>query len=94
MAIEIIERCPLGAECEEVKGDKIYRCKWYSKVEGQNPVTGELISERRCDINWLVMIGIENNKRLHGTAAATEDVRNILHLAAEEQAKLKLEDKG
>lgn len=94
MTPKIIVKCPLGKECEEIVGDEIHRCAWYSEVEGQNPVNGEQIRERRCDINWLVMIGIENNKRMTGTAVATESLRNVLVSAAHEHAIKKQKKTG
>jgi len=68
--------CPLGHKCEEIKGDRISRCAWFTKLAGQNPTTGEQIDEQGCAMSWLPILLVENAKTNRGTSAAVESFRN------------------
>ena len=75
--LEIVYTCPLGHTCEEIKDNKIHRCRWYNtEIEGMNPQTGETIKEYRCDISWGPILAVENARTNRGQTAALESFRN------------------
>ena len=76
MDIKIILTCPLGSQCETIKGDAIHRCAWYTKLAGTNPNTGEQVDEHGCAMSWLPMLLIENSGQQRSTSAAVESFRN------------------
>ena len=76
MEIKTVLTCPLGAKCEEIKGDAIHRCAWYTTLAGTNPNTGESVDEKGCAIAWLPMLLIENSMQQRSTSAAVESFRN------------------
>ena len=76
MEIKTVLTCPLGAKCEEIKGDAIHRCAWYTKLAGTNPNTGETVDEHGCAMSWLPMLMIENSMQQRSTSAAVESFRN------------------
>ena len=76
MEIKTVLTCPLGAKCEEIKGDAIHRCAWYTKLAGTNPNTGETVDEHGCAMAWLPMLMIENSMQQRSTSAAVESFRN------------------
>ena len=81
MEIKTVLTCPLGAKCEEIKGDAIHRCHWFTKLAGTNPNTGEVLDENGCAIAWLPMLMIENSMQQRSTSAAVESFRNESMLA-------------
>ena len=77
MDIKVITVCPLGmSSCEEIKGDAIHRCAWYTKLAGTNPNTGEQTDEQGCAMSWMPMLLIENSMQQRSTSAAVESFRN------------------
>jgi hypothetical protein len=74
--IETVFTCPLGSTCEEVKDNKLHRCRWYTKLVGENPQTGEVTNESDCAITFLPMLLIENARTNRGQTAALESFRN------------------
>jgi hypothetical protein len=78
MAIKEAVSCPMGSQCEEIKGDTLYRCAWSVKIAGKNPNTGEELSEWRCSMAWLPILLIENTNKQIGTASAVESLRNVV----------------
>ena len=44
--IETVLTCPLGSQCEEVKGGKLHKCAWLITLAGRNPQTGEMMDEK------------------------------------------------
>jgi len=76
MEIKTVLTCPLGAKCEEIKGDAIHRCAWYTTLAGTNPNTGDKVDEKGCAIAWLPMLMIENSMQQRSTSAAVESFRN------------------
>ena len=78
MAIKEAISCPLGAQCEEIKGDTLYRCAWSVKIAGKNPNTGEEVNEWKCSMAWLPLLLIENTSKQIGTASAVESFRNAV----------------
>ena len=76
MAIEVVITCPLGSACEEIKNNKLYRCRWYTQVAGINPQTGESVDEWNCAMSWIPLLLIENANTNRGQTAAIESMRN------------------
>lgn len=77
MAIEIVMTCPLGSSCEEIKNGAIHRCRWYKCLAGQDPQTGETLSDVwDCSLAWLPLLLVENANTGRSVAAATESFRN------------------
>ena len=74
--LNIIQTCPLGNACEEVKDNSIYRCQWYQEVIGNDPQTGDRMSKRKCAIVLNNSLQIEISKQLRGLQSATESFRN------------------
>ena len=74
--MEIEYTCPLGHKCETAKDNKLYRCRWYIKVQGKNPQNEELLDEFRCAYEWGVMLQIENTQRVNQLGASIESFRN------------------
>ena len=73
--IETVLTCPLGHKCEEVKGDKIHRCAWFTTLAGRNPQTGEQIDEKACAIAWLPVMQVEVAQSNRGTSEAVVSLR-------------------
>ena len=76
MAIETINFCPLGAECETVKDGKIHKCMWHVKLVGQDPQTKEEMDQWGCAMAWQPLLMIENSRQQRSTASAVESLRN------------------
>jgi hypothetical protein len=76
MAIETILTCPLGSKCEEAKDGKIYRCAWYTKLQGKNPQSEEIIDEWGCAISWLPLMQVEVAQTNRGQTAAICSMRD------------------
>lgn len=68
--------CPLGSKCEEVRGDVLYTCPWYTKLKGQHPQTGLVVDESQCAIAWLPVLLCESARQQQSTGAAIESFRN------------------
>ena len=74
--MEIKEICPLGAECEEAKDNKIYRCAWYTCLKGKDPQSEKEIDEWGCSLKWLPVLLVENAQTNRGQTTALESFRN------------------
>ena len=74
MKIELT--CPLGSKCETAKDDTLYRCAWFTKLQGKNPQDGKEIDEWGCAIAWMPVLQIENANQVRSVHAATCDMRN------------------
>jgi hypothetical protein len=69
-------KCPLGAVCEEVKKDgKIYRCPWYTKLQGKDPLSDKIFDEWKCAIAWLPIIMLENAQTNRGQTEVLSAMR-------------------
>ena len=95
--IEIVHFCPLDKVCEEIKDNKLYRCRWWNHLAGVHPQTGEPIDEWDCAISWQPVLSCEMARTNRGQTAAIESFRNesvkrqdaLLGLAAQSK-KLKI----
>jgi len=76
MAIETVNFCPLGADCETVKDGKIHKCMWHVKLVGKDPQTDEDIDQWSCAMAWTPLLLIENSRQQRSTAAGVESLRN------------------
>lgn len=74
--IEVVYTCPLGHVCEEVRDNKIYRCRWYKELAGTHPQTGEQVDEWDCAIGWGTVLGVEVARTNRGQTQAIESMRN------------------
>ena len=63
--------CPLiQKKCKE------HKCKFYIQVNGQNPNTGQRISDWDCAVSWLPVLLIEGANQSRQAGAAVESFRN------------------
>ena len=63
--------CPLiQKKCKE------HKCKFYIQVNGQNPNTGQQISDWDCAVSWLPVLIIEGANQSRQAGAAVESFRN------------------
>ena len=96
--VDVVNTCPLGHKCEEIKDKAIYRCSWYTEVVGKNPQSEEVINEWRCAMSWMPMMMIENAQTNRGQTQAVESFRNemvkaqdkVIALATNEQTQARL----
>lgn len=71
MSKQSFGHCPLlNKKCIE------HKCSWYVQVHGQNPQTGDTVSEWQCSVALLPLLLIENSKQQRSTSAAVESFRN------------------
>lgn len=68
--------CPLGAKCEELKDNKLYRCAWFVELKGKNPQTNEDVGEWRCAVAWMPVMAVEVAQTNRGTSASVQSMRN------------------
>lgn len=74
MKIEIT--CPFGSKCEEVKNNKIHRCRWYINIRGKHPQTEEVVDQWDCAMAWMPLVMVENAQTNRGQTQALESFRN------------------
>jgi hypothetical protein len=80
--MEVIQICPLGAECERIGADKdgnavLYRCRAYTLLRGKLPDRDEQVDQWRCSIfEWLPILLVENSQMTRGVNAAVSDLKN------------------
>ena len=90
MAVETVNFCPLGAECETVKDGKIHKCMWHVKLVGKDPNSGEDLDQWGCAMAWMPLLSIENSRQQRSTSAAVESFRNEMVKSNENSQKLLL----
>ena len=74
MEIKLV--CPLGIQCEEIKDNQIYRCRWYIKLIGKDPQSEKQIDEWGCAVEWVPVLLVENARTNRGQTQALESFRN------------------
>ena len=74
--MDTITICPLGSECEEIRDNKAYRCRWFITVKGKDPQSEEFIDKRGCAIEFMPLLQIEVAQTNRGQTAALESIRN------------------
>jgi hypothetical protein len=63
MEVETIKTCPLGSQCVEVKEGKIFECRWYIAIQGQD-AQGKSQDKKDCAISWMPILQLEGAR--HG----------------------------
>jgi hypothetical protein len=74
--METIITCPLGSECEEIKDNKSYRCRWYIALKGKDPQDAQIVDKWGCAIEFMPMLQIEVAQTNRGQTQALESFRN------------------
>lgn len=66
-----------GTYCPYLKEDCIeFKCKFFQKLRGTDPQSGEPVDEYDCAILWNNILLIENSQQQKQTGAAIESFRN------------------
>ena len=66
-----------GTFCPLIKEDCIeYECKFFQKLRGSDPQSGEPVDEYDCVYLWTNILLIENSQMQRQTGAAVESFRN------------------
>jgi len=66
-----------GTYCPLIKKDCIeFKCKFFQKLRGADPQSGEPVDEYDCAILWNNILLIENSQMQRQTGAAVESFRN------------------
>jgi len=73
--MDTIITCPLGSECEEAKNGKLYRCRWYVELAGQD-AQGKDANQWNCAISWNVQLQLETSANVRGTNMSIQSLRN------------------
>lgn len=72
--------CPLmQKECIEdgaIVNGELVACKFWVRIQGKHPQTGETIDHYDCTLCWTPVLMIENSKVNRETGAAVESLRN------------------
>ena len=62
MSIETVVTCPLGSTCEEIKNEKLHRCKWYMEMDGED-ASGKVHDKvRKCVMEWQIIMMMEQGR--------------------------------
>jgi hypothetical protein len=66
-----------GTYCPLIKEDCIqFKCKFFQKIQGSDPQTGNPVDEYDCAFLWNNILLIENSQQQRQTGAAVESFRN------------------
>ncbi len=76
METELIMECPFGSKCEEIKENKLHRCKFYTHIRGKNPQGTEDLDHWDCAFVWLPVLLIENAQTNRGQTQTLASFRN------------------
>lgn len=76
MEIEVVQTCPLGSVCEEVRDSKIHRCAWLVKLQGEDPQSGKPVDQSKCAMAWQPILMIENSGISKEVAGSVQSLRN------------------
>jgi hypothetical protein len=68
--------CPFGSKCEEIKGDTLFTCRWYTTLKGKDPQSDDIIDKQGCAMEWLPILLIENSANNILTAQAVYNLRD------------------
>jgi len=74
--MEIEVTCPLRSKCEEVKDNKVHRCRWYINIRGKHPQSEDIIDQWDCSMAWMPIVMVENAQTNRGQTQAIESFRN------------------
>ena len=62
MTFKIKKTCPLGSKCQEVVGEEIHICEWFTRLEGIDPQTGKDLDEEGCAIRLNLLVSLHGSK--------------------------------
>lgn len=80
--------------CPLVKGPCLeHGCKWYIRLIGSHPQTGNPVDEFGCAISWLPVLLIESSQQTRQAGAAIESFRNEMIKANDATTKLLVSDR-
>lgn len=74
--LKTVNTCPFGSTCLEIKDGAIHRCNLLMDIKGQNPNTGEEITDSKCAFVWQVLMQMDTTRKVSGVQHATESFRN------------------
>jgi len=57
-----VKTCPLGGKCQEVVGDEVHICEWFTRIQGAHPQTGENVDEEGCAIRLNLLVSLDSTK--------------------------------
>jgi len=77
---EVIVTCPLGSECEEIRDNKMYRCAWYTEVQGKD-VNGNDTNNSKCAMAWMPILQVETSSTNRGQTQQLERLNNSVNMA-------------
>jgi len=63
-------------------------CPKWIQIIGHDPNTGQEVNKYMCQDSWMPLLTIENSQQQRQTAAAVEDLRNVIHKGMQEFLKL------
>ena len=62
MTFKVVKTCPLGSKCQEVVGDEVHICEWFTRIKGMHPQTGEQVDEEGCAIRLSLLVSLDGAK--------------------------------
>jgi len=68
--MEVKLTCPLGSECEEIKDNKLHRCRWYVCLKGKDPQSEKIIDDWQCAMYWNPIMQVEQAQTNRGQTQA------------------------
>lgn len=74
--MEPIFTCPLGSVCEEIKDNKLHRCRWYVCLAGKDPQSEKEIDEWGCAMEWMPLMMVEVAQTNRGQTQALCSMRD------------------
>ena len=80
-----------GTFCPLIQKDCVgLVCAWFTRVQGYDMNTGNLVDDYQCAIAWMPMLLIESSGQQRQTGAAVESFRNEMVKANEQSQKVLL----
>lgn len=73
--LDVVLTCPLGSECEEIKDNKVHRCRWYVMVKGVD-AQGTEHNNWNCSHAWASVLTLELAGEIRKTNASIQSMRN------------------
>ncbi len=73
--MDVVLTCPLGSECEEIRDNKSYRCRWFVEMKG-NDASGEEHNRWDCAIAWQPILQVEQSQSSREVSSAIISLRN------------------
>ena len=73
--MDTVITCPLGSECEEIRDNKLHRCRWFIKMQGTD-AQGKAHDEWNCAMSWQPILQLEVAMTNRQTASSVQSMRN------------------